>query len=65
METPVFDNPYDEDAYWDYAGESYDNKMQEYFGSRYDAKKDSPLTEFRNRCFVESEAKDLKVAEAE
>lgn len=65
VETPVFDNPVDEDAYCDYAGEAYDNKMQEYFGSRYDANEDSPLAEFRERCFVESEAEDLKVAEAE
>lgn len=65
VETPVFDNPLDEDAYWDYAGEAYDNKMQEYFGSKYDAKEGSPLTEFRERCFVESKAEDMKVAEAE
>lgn len=65
METPVFDNPDDEDAYWDYAGEAYDNKMQEYFGSRYDAKDDNPLTEFMERCFVEGEVEDLKVAEVE
>ena len=30
-ETPVFDNPADEDMYWDYAGGAYDNKMQGYF----------------------------------
>jgi hypothetical protein len=65
VETPVFDDPVDEDAYWDYAGEAYDNKMQEYFGSKYDAKKDNPLAEFKERCFVEGEAYELKVAETE
>lgn len=65
METPVFDDPVDEDAYWDYAGEAYDNKMQEYFGSKYDAKKDNPLEVFKVRCFDGGEEDALKVAEAE
>lgn len=65
METPVFDDPVDEDAYWDYAGEAYDNKMQEYFGSRYDAKEGSPLEVFKVRCFDGGEEDALKVAEAE
>lgn len=65
VETPVFDNPTDEDAYWDYSGEAYDSKMQEYFGSRYDAKEGNPLTEFKERCFVEGEADELRVADAE
>lgn len=65
METPVFDDPVDEDAYWDYAGEAYDNKMQEYFGSRYDAKEGSPLEVFKVRCFDGGEEDALKVAEAD
>ena len=65
METPVFDDPVDEDAYWDYAGEAYDNKMQEYFGSRYDAKEGSPLEVFKLRCFDGGEEDALKVAETE
>lgn len=64
METPVFDDPVDEDAYWDYAGEAYDNKMQEYFGSRYDAKEGNPLEVFKVRCFDGGEEDALKVAEA-
>ena len=64
METPVFDDPVDEDAYWDYAGEAYDNKMQEYFGSRYDAKEGSPLVEFREQCFAGENMRELEVVEA-
>lgn len=65
VETPVFDNPVDEDAYWEYAGETYDNKMQEYFGSNYDKKEGSPLREFKEKCFVDVKAADVKMAEAE
>lgn len=64
-ETPVFDNPADEDMYWDYASEAYDNKMQEYFGSSYDGKEGSPLKEFKDRCFVGIREADVQAAEAE
>lgn len=64
VEIPEFDNPDDEYAYWDYAGETYDNKMQEYFGSNYDRKEDSPLTEFKERCFVDVRTADVKMVEA-
>lgn len=59
----VFDDPHDEDMYWDYACEAYDNKMQEYFGSRYDAKEGSPLLEFKERCFIGSDETSLKETE--
>lgn len=52
QETPEFDNPLDEYNYWDYMNESYDQKMQEYFGSSYDSKEDNKLEEFKNKCFV-------------
>lgn len=58
-EPPVFDNPQDEDMYWDFAGEAYENKMQEYFGSLYDNK--GKLLEFKRKCFVE-EKDAVKVA---
>ena len=51
-ETPVFDNTWDEDDYWDYARESYDDKMDAYFGSSW--KKNLEL--FKTKCFV----KDLE-----
>lgn len=53
MKVPIFDNPDEEDLYWDHAEETYDNRMQEYFGSQYNKKEGSPLAEFRERCFVE------------
>lgn len=59
VKTPVFDDPADEDAYWDYAGEAYDNKMQEYFGSDYDKKNGGKLAEFKDKCFVENRRKAL------
>ena len=52
QETPEFDNPMDEDEYWYMADQAYDQKMQEYFGSSYDSKKDNKLEEFKNKCFV-------------
>lgn len=52
QEVPVFENPVDEDDYWDYMSEGYDNKMQEYFGSSYGKKENNKLEEFKNRCFV-------------
>ena len=55
VETPVFDNPFDEDQYWDYASDAYDNKMQEFFGSTYNRKEGNKLEEFRARCFVVKE----------
>lgn len=57
--TPASDDSADEDAYWDYAGEAYDNKMQEYFGSDYDKKNGGKLAEFKDRCFVENRRKAL------
>jgi len=49
---PAFDNEYEEDQYWDYASETYENKMQEYFGNLYDRKPDGKLLEFKEKCFV-------------
>ena len=49
---PDFDNPQDEFNYWEYRGEEFDHKMQEYFGSLYDDKQNSPLDEFKVKCFV-------------
>ena len=63
-ETPVFDNPADEDMYCDYASEAYDNKMQEYFGSSYDRKEGSPLEEFKKKCFVGMREAEVQAAEA-
>lgn len=61
----VFDDPYDEDLYWDYASEIYDNKMQEYFGSNYDRKEGNPLREFKEKCFVERERTESNREESE
>lgn len=51
QEVPVFDSPEDENSYWDYMGDSYDNKIQGYFGSSNNLMKNK-LEEFKNRCFV-------------
>ena len=48
---PVFNNPIDEYNYEDYMYETYDRKMQEYFGNGYDSKTGSKLSEFRQKCF--------------
>lgn len=49
QETPVFTNPEDESAYWDYIEESGEYKMRETFGNSYS----NDLEEFKNRCFVD------------
>lgn len=54
QETPEFDNPMDEIDYSYYMDESYDQKMQEYFGS----KEDNKLEEFKNKCFVAAGIKE-------
>lgn len=64
-ETPVFDNPADENIYWEYAGEAYDKKMREYFGSSYDWKECSQLKEFKERCFIGIKEAGNQTAEAE
>lgn len=46
--TPVFTNPIEEDAYWDYMEYSMEYKTQRTFGDSYD----KDLKEFKNRCFV-------------
>lgn len=48
QETPVFTNPEDESAYWDYMEESVEYKMRETFGNSYR----DDLEEFKNKCFV-------------
>ena len=65
VDTPEFDDPNDEYAYWDYAAENYDNKMQEYFGSNYDRKESNPLREFKEKCFVERERTESNREESE
>lgn len=52
QETPVFDDPNDEYDYWDYMSETYDRRMQEYFGSGYDKKEGGRMEEFKVECFV-------------
>lgn len=53
---PVFENvPDDEDQYWYFVQETYENNMHEYFGSDYDKKEGGTLTEFREKCFVDSD----------
>lgn len=47
IEKPQFDNPLDEDAYWDYMSDQYYRNLQEYFGDSYDHK----LEEFKTKCF--------------
>ena len=49
QETPVFTNPEDESAYWDYMEESVEYQMRETFGNSYS----NDLEEFKNRCFVD------------
>lgn len=46
-EKPQFDNPLDEDAYWDYMSDRYYRNLQEYFGDSYNSK----LEEFKTKCF--------------
>ncbi|MBR1727625.1 MAG: AAA family ATPase [Muribaculaceae bacterium] len=58
QEVPVFDNPVDEDYYWDYLSEEYDNNMLEYFGSSYGKKENNKLEEFKNRCFVKEKGEE-------
>jgi len=65
VDTPEFDDPNDEYAYWDYAAENYDNKMQEYFGSNYDRKEGNPLREFKEKCFAERERTESNREESE
>lgn len=59
-EVPAFDNPIEEEDYWDYMSNTYENKMQEYFGSDYDKKEGGKLEEFKNKCFVASNNGTIK-----
>ena len=60
---PVFDNaPDDEDLYWFFAQETYEDNMQGYFGSGYDKKEGGTLTEFREKCFVDSDEEEERDA---
>lgn len=47
IEKPQFDNPLDEDAYWDYMSDQYYRNLQEHFGDSYNQK----LEEFKTKCF--------------
>ncbi len=51
-EIPEYDGSNDDDLRWVYDYDSYENKMQEYFGSRYDMSESNTLTEFKEKCFV-------------
>ena len=46
--TPVFTDPIEEEAYWDYMEETVEYKMKETYGDSYER----DLEEFKNRCFV-------------
>lgn len=48
QETPEFDSSFDEYDYWDLIGDSYEQQIQEYFGSSH--KKDLDI--FKTKCFV-------------
>ncbi len=48
QETPEFDSPWDEDDYWDIMRDSFEQQMQEYFGSSYK----EYLEKFMTNCFV-------------
>ncbi len=48
QETPVFTDPEEENAYWDYMEGAVEYKMKESFGNSYS----NDLEEFKNRCFV-------------
>lgn len=48
QETPVFTDPIEEDAYWDYMEYSMEYEMKRTFGDSCDR----DLEEFKNKCFV-------------
>ena len=59
--TPIFDDPQDEYDYWDYMSEKFERRMQEYFGSTYDNKDNSPLEVFKTKCFVDKPSEEIVV----
>lgn len=59
--TPVFDDPQDEYDYWDYMSEKFERRMQEYFGSSFDKKDNSPLEVFKTKCFVDRPSGEIVI----
>ena len=63
VEVPMSDNHTDEDSYWAFVQDSYENKMQAYFGSDYNKEDVGLLTKFAQMCFVEDEKMTIQAIE--